>query len=187
MEDPNTRTKTYWKLTKASLGQNKIQNIPTLVANGISYTDDASKVKILNEFFASQPTNTTINFDENELNQNIQGPELSSIPIQREKILEILKSLNVSKACGIDGIGNNVLKKCADSLVEPINILASASLKSGCFPAAWKQANVVPVYKKMIKHASPIIDRFPSYPVHRKSLSAWYITNCMITVRNSIY
>ena len=148
MEDPNTRTKTYWKLTKASLGQNKIQNIPTLVANGISYTDDASKVKILNEFFASQPTNTTINFDENELNQNIQGPELSFIPIQREKILEILKSLNVSKACGIDGIGNNVLKKCADSLVEPISIIASASLESGCFPAAWKQANVVPVYKK---------------------------------------
>ena len=116
--------------------------------NGISYTDDASKAKILNEFFASQPTNTTIYLDKSELNQNIQGPELNSIPIQREKIIEILKSLNVSKACGIDGIGNNVLKKCADSLVEPISLLAGASLESGCFPAAWKQANVVPVYKK---------------------------------------
>ena len=131
-----------------------------------------------------------MNFDGNELNQNIQGPELSSIPIQREKILEILKSLNVSKACGIDGIGNNVLKKCANSLVEPICILASASLESECFSAAWKQANVVPVYKKnkKIKAASPIIDRFLFNPVHQKSLSVWFITNYyMRTDRNSIY
>ena len=130
------------------IGSKYNSNIPTLVVNGICYTEDASKAKILNEFFASQPTNTTTNFDEIELNQNIQGPELNSIPIQRKKILEILKSLNVSKACGIDGIGNNVLKKCANSLVEPISILANASLESGCFPTVWKQANVVPVYKK---------------------------------------
>ena len=91
MGDPNTRTKTYWKLTKAALGQNNIQNIPTLVVNGISYTDDASKAEILNEFFASQPANTTINFDESELNQNIQGPKLNSIPIQREKFLDFTK------------------------------------------------------------------------------------------------
>ena len=42
-----------------------------------------------------------------------------------------MKSLNVNNACGIDGIGNNILKSCAESLAEPIEILATASLESG--------------------------------------------------------
>ena len=75
-------------------------------------------------------------------------PELNSILVTNENILEILKSLNVNKACGIDGISNNILKTCAESLVEPISILSSTSLESGCFPSEWKKAKVVPVFKK---------------------------------------
>ena len=171
MEDPNTRIKTYWKLTKASLGQNKIQNIPSLIVNGITYTDDASKAELLNEFFVSQPTQSTSIFTDNETIGNTPQFELNSIPIQKKNILKILKSLHINKACGIDGIGNNILKKCAESLTEPINILANASLTLGCFPSSWKQANVVPIFKKKtIKLALPIIDLFHSYPVYPKWL-----------------
>ena len=110
MEDPNTRIKTYWKLTKASLGQNKTQNIPSLIVNGITYTDDASKAKLLNEFFVSQSSQSSPIFTENETIDNSPQFELNSISIQKENILKILKSLNINKACGIDGIGNNILK-----------------------------------------------------------------------------
>ena len=148
MEDPTNRTKTYWKLTKATLGQNSIQNIPTLVVNGITYTDDISKANLLNEFFASQSQQTPIAFDDTREVMNDPRPELNSILVTNENILKILKSLNVNKACGIDGIGNNILKTCAESLVEPISILASTSLESGIFPSEWKKANVVPVFKE---------------------------------------
>ena len=78
----------------------------------------------------------------------VGGPEINSIQIRNDQILKIMKSLNVNKACGIDGIGNNVLKSCAESLAEPIELLANASLNSGCFPSAWKKSNVVPIFKK---------------------------------------
>ena len=42
MEDPTNRTKTYWKLTKATQGQNATQNIPALVVNGITVVQTTS-------------------------------------------------------------------------------------------------------------------------------------------------
>ena len=86
MDDPNTRTKTYWKLTKASLGQNKTQNIPSLIVNGITYTDDASKAKLLNEFFVSQSSQSSSVSTEDETIGNIPQFELNSISIQKENI-----------------------------------------------------------------------------------------------------
>ena len=38
-----------------------------LIVNGITYTDDASKAEVINEYFASQSSNTTSDVDENEL------------------------------------------------------------------------------------------------------------------------
>ena len=148
MEDPTNRMKTYWKLTKATLGQNQTQNLPALVVNGITYTDDGCKANLLNDFFASQSAQTSIAFDENREVMGDSRPQLNSILVTNENILKILKSLNVNKACGIDGIGNNILKTCAESLVEPISILANTSIESECFPSEWKKANVVPVFKK---------------------------------------
>ena len=148
LEDPTTRTKTYWRLIKATLGQNKIQNIPTLIANGITHTDDTSKATLLNEFFVSQTSQALADFGGDDMSRNAPGTELNSLSIKNENILKILKSLDENKACGIDGICNKILKHCAESLVQPISILANTSLESGCFPSAWKKANVVPVYKK---------------------------------------
>ena len=149
MENPESKIKTYWKLTKATLGQNKTQSIPMLIVNGISYTDDAIKASALNEFFVSQTTQVADEFVPEIISIAGNGsPEINSIQIRNDQILKIMKSLNVNKACGIDGIGNNVLKSCAKSLAEPIEILANASLNSGCFPSAWKKSNVVPIFKK---------------------------------------
>ena len=90
MEDPNIRIKTYWKLTKASLGQNKTQNIHSLSVNGITYTDDASKAKLLNEFFVSQPSQSSSIFTENETIGNT--PQLYIDPKRKHfKNIEITK------------------------------------------------------------------------------------------------
>ena len=90
MEDPINRNKKYWKLTKATLGQNSIQNIPTLVVNGITYTDDISKANLLNEFFASQSQQTPIAFDESREVMDDSRPELNSTLVTNENILKIL-------------------------------------------------------------------------------------------------
>ena len=56
--------------------------------------------------------------------------------------------MNTSKANGPDNISNLVLKTCAETLSPSIEYLINKSLKDGSFPIIWKEANVVPIYKK---------------------------------------
>ena len=60
----------------------------------------------------------------------------------------ILKGINSSKAAGPDGIDGIVLKNCAASLAKPLSLMFNTSFDTGCIPAEWKLASVVPVHKK---------------------------------------
>ena len=61
------------------------------------------------------------------------------------EVKKILKSLNVNKATGPDGISNFLLKNTADVLAKPLCKLFNYSLEAGVFPNDWKTSNVVPV------------------------------------------
>ena len=52
------------------------------------------------------------------------------------------------KVCGPDGLSARILRECAEELSVPLYIICQMSLRSGTFPVMWKQANVIPVYKK---------------------------------------
>ena len=61
----------------------------------------------------------------------------------------ILKGIISSKAAGPDGIDGIVLKNCAASLSKPLSLMfINTSFATGCIPAEWKLASVVPVHKK---------------------------------------
>ena len=150
MSTSENKNKVYWKITKSLYGQNKIPNIPTLTLNGTDYTDDESKATILNEYFVSQtrltnPYNWNLTCD---IADDTNSPTLNTVAINPDDIMKYLTSLNTGKACGPDGIGNNILKNCADGLAMPITILAKHSINSGTFPSSWKTSNVVPIFKK---------------------------------------
>jgi hypothetical protein len=49
--------------------------------------------------------------------------------------------------CSPDGISYKLLKMYSHLLVRPLNIVFQQSLFTGCFPAAWKHAIVIPLYK----------------------------------------
>ena len=59
-----------------------------------------------------------------------------------EKILNILKDLNPSKAAGIDNLSAKFLKDDADILARPISQLCNLSIKLGLFPRSCKIAKV---------------------------------------------
>ena len=65
-----------------------------------------------------------------------------------EKILNILKELNPSKATGIDNLSGKFLKDGADILARPISQLCNLSIKLGSFPRSCKIAKVKPLFKK---------------------------------------
>jgi hypothetical protein len=72
------------------------------------------------------------------------GPVLFST----EAVLRNLRSIDVKKACGPDGIPNLVLLRLAGVLADPLCQLFSRSYDEGVLPDDWLQAYVVPLHKK---------------------------------------
>ncbi|CAM9968270.1 unnamed protein product, partial [Heterosigma akashiwo] len=69
--------------------------------------------------------------------------------ITRAGVSKVLRSLDVNKSVGPDGVSPRVLKHCAIQLVAPlITRLFQKIGKAAEFPASWKVARVTPVYKK---------------------------------------
>ena len=59
-----------------------------------------------------------------------------------------LNNIKTDKSAGPDDILPRVLFECREELVEPLYILFSSSIEQGKLPAQWKQATVVPIFKK---------------------------------------
>ena len=70
------------------------------------------------------------------------------VRITDDLIYKAINQLDSSKAAGPDGISNTLLKACSDSLCYRLVLIFRKSLDTGVFPAAWKHANVIPIWKK---------------------------------------
>ncbi|XP_058810256.1 uncharacterized protein LOC131675341 [Phymastichus coffea] len=73
---------------------------------------------------------------------------LSEILFVLEDVKLGLVGLKPSFAAGPDGIPSTFFINCAHNLAQPILYIMNLSLRTGTFPSAWKQAFVIPVYKK---------------------------------------
>ena len=56
--------------------------------------------------------------------------------------------LRGKKACGIDGIPNEILKTCVPLMIEPITKLFNSILTNGLFPKQWTFQTLSPLHKK---------------------------------------
>jgi hypothetical protein len=56
--------------------------------------------------------------------------------------------LNTHKATGPDGIPTQALKELAHELTPVMSLFFQASVNKGSIPDEWKEANVVPIFKK---------------------------------------
>jgi hypothetical protein len=73
--------------------------------------------------------------------------DINSIEISEEIVTRYLKSVNVNKGAGPDGIHPLFIKNCYASLTAPITIIYKKSIKECCVPAIWKKAWITPVPK----------------------------------------
>ena len=64
------------------------------------------------------------------------------------EVQEILQTLDVTKATGPDGISAKLLKETAPEIAPSLCKLFNKTLNTGVFPREWKEANIVPVFKK---------------------------------------
>ena len=112
--------------------------------------------KELNKYFLSV-------FSQEELDRELEpvqifmGKEvdkLSNIVIHREVISREIDRLKKTKSLGPDNIFPRILKECREELVKPIAMISRKFLDTGVVPRLWRQANVVPIFKKEDKAKS---------------------------------
>ena len=72
---------------------------------------------------------------------------LSSIIATEEQVLELMKGVDISKACGYDGVGNKIIKLYSEGFHVYFIHFINLSLSLGQYPSEWKLANVIPLFK----------------------------------------
>ena len=115
--------------------------------NNILTSDPVEKAHLIHQQFDSVFSNPSpkiqANFDEKD-----RLPTLNPIKISSRGILKLLSNLNPNKAIGPDNVPGKFLKLCANEIADIYQVLFQASLDQGVVPPDWKEANIVPLFKK---------------------------------------
>ena len=138
--------KAFWSFVKRNRTENL--NISALkdLETGNLVTDSIGKAKILNSQFQSVFTDETPLTDDHKSPQEF--PDINDIHFTEPGVLKLLLNLDPSKATGPDQISPRVLKELAPSISPVLTVIFNRSYQSGIVPDDWRDANVVPAYKK---------------------------------------
>ena len=93
-----------------------------------------------------------------------------------EKILNILKGLNPSKATDIDNFSGKFLTDGASILARPISQLCNLSIKLNSFPRSCKIAKAKPLFKKDSKLTLKTTAPFHYSPSYQKLSKGLFMT-----------
>ena len=127
-------------------------NIPPLIKHDqdgnteFAFTD-TEKANILNKYFS---TISDLDDSHSELPNFAERTNdvLENFIISRDEVFDIIKTLQHNKATGPDGLSHRLLRGVSSSISLPLSILFNMSLSMKCYPSIWKEANVVPLFKK---------------------------------------
>ena len=146
------RDREWWSTVKHAGGHGRQSTISVLVdKSGQEHTKSCDKADLLGQYFAEK-CSLERDFDNctpTLPNVRQRSPNaISTIYFRLSTLLRTLKHLHPCKATGPDGIPARVLKMGADTLAYPLSKLYTLCFRTGIQPAAWKVANIVPVFKK---------------------------------------
>ena len=157
LQEPEVSSKKWWGIVKSLYGQKMRETVPTLMEGPNIISDAKEKAEVLNDYFCSQSTiddgaatipNDIISFQSSVILSNVIATEY--------EINSLLRGVDISKACGPDGISNRIIKICADGITSAFTYLVNLSLSSGVFPEQWKAANVIPLFKTKVDRESKL-------------------------------
>jgi hypothetical protein len=147
LNDPKLAVKNWWKTVKSVYGDKVCSQIPPLKEGDNYITDPLKKAQLFNNYFVDQATTTMTNTVP-EFSGRFLDRFLTHIEANANEVYNLLNNVDVTKACGYDGIGNRIIKLCAIGLYNSFTKLINISFSLGQFPDQWKSANVIPVFKK---------------------------------------
>ena len=143
-DDFKSNPKRFWSFLKSAKNSNSALSV--MKVDGVEIVDDRDKANVLNKCFASKFSVPAATVLPDAPVYNL--PMLDEIECSVGVVQAILESIPANKACGPDGISARIIRECCEELAVPLVKICQKSLRHGVFPEKWKQANIVPVFKK---------------------------------------
>ena len=116
-------------------------------AMGVVRSSPMDKANILNDFFSSVFVEENLD----TLPETLPRQEEANLPDVTVTVAEVLKkldSLKISSAPGPDGMHPRVLHELRHQVALPLTEIFRKSLSSSVLPLQWRQASIIPIYKK---------------------------------------
>ena len=141
-----TNPKCFWNMvrekTKVKEGIQDLQ-----AEDGSTAISDNDKAAVLSKYFASVFTKENLTTVP-AIDRPTDVESVERVQITEERILKLLGSLKPDKSQGPDKIHNRVLLECKEQLMKPLKEVFISSFESGVLPPVWKEAEVIPIFKK---------------------------------------
>ena len=131
--------------------------------NGDIITNSYDIASTFNNYFASiaETTKKSINYSHKDFSDYLSNKSRSTIflePTDKEKIANIISSLNPKKASGPNGIPYRILVLLKNEILKQLADLFNLSFITGVFPSVLKTVKVVPVLEAALKRRPRAIE-----------------------------
>jgi len=73
---------------------------------------------------------------------------LDNIEVTSAQVLKAIKRTRSKRSLGLNGFSSDFVKKLGNSLIKPLCVLLNYVFNSGQIPDDWRDANVMPIFKK---------------------------------------
>ena len=86
--------------------------------------------------------------------QEAKSDYLGQLIVTPEMVAKKIKAMKDNKSPGVDGIPPRLLMETVEQTSIPLARVFNLSLKEGVVPFEWKEANIIPLFKKGLRNKS---------------------------------
>ena len=79
---------------------------------------------------------------------------LGQLVVNPEVVASKINNMKENKSPGVDGISPKILKEIVERISTPLARVFNMSLQEGIVPLEWKEANIIPLFKKGSRNKS---------------------------------
>ena len=79
---------------------------------------------------------------------------MGQLVVTPEVVSNKINNMKENKSPGVDGIAPKTLKEIVEQICTPLAHVFNMSLQEGIVPLEWKEANVIPLFKKGSRNKS---------------------------------
>ena len=76
---------------------------------------------------------------------------MGQLIVTQEIVPSKINDMKENKSPGVDGLSPKILKQTVEQISKPLAHVFIMSLQVGIVPLEWKEANIIPLFKKRFK------------------------------------